>query len=578
MRRRSAIQEARTAKDDTGIVLTDIHNLEQARALLEKEVYLVHGEQATPATLVTVIMQAAAGMAKMPRSAINIMRAVAFILNSITNDSIIASITSVVASRLDDHFAQLKVIETNLLEQEDQLRAAATSATNTIEEFRADMDGITEQLEDASKAVNTVAETVQAGQSVMRASPPASYAAAVRAIVPIPLEHAASIIKGDIFDRQIIVAQDPSAQGDVLAMLTEKELVEKAKITLDLMGMAAADRPDDLAFVGARRTQAGSILYQLNSAEAAKYMRNADVMREFLNHFGVMSVMRARTFQVIVEYVLVTFAPTELFALGNVEEASSLPAGSILEARWLKPAHLRSEAQRYAFLIVGFGSREAANHAIEYGVFVEGKKCKTWKMLPEPQQCMKCQRFGHRAIDCKAIHDMCVRCGDMHRMADPQCKIDDRDNFKCSNCLESGHGAVDRRCKIFVEKLRQMKERVPETKYKLFPTNEPPMWMRADEENMGVGSFDNTWRSSGPLQQQQRGGGWQSQGRLAGGQRSGGTSRDGDVGRRMGGGQASRRENSGRGASCTGGGFGADSRQVTLEGMWGSQRSTSQNA
>jgi hypothetical protein len=122
-----------------------------------------------------------------------------------------------------------------------------------------------------------------------------------------------------------------------------------------------------------------------------------------------------------------------------------------------------------------------------------------------------------------------------------------------------------------------MKERVPETKYKLFPTNEPRTWMRADEENMGVGSFDNTWKNSGPSQQQQRGGGWQSQGRLAGGQHSGGTSRDGDVGRGMGGGQASRRENSGRGASHTGGGFGADSRQVTLEGMWGSQRSTSQN-
>jgi hypothetical protein len=342
MRMCAAIQEARTPKDDTGIVLTDIHNIEQARALLEKEVYLVHGEQATPATLVTVIMQAAAGMAKMPRSAINIMRAVAFILNSITNDSIIESITLVVASRLDDHFAQLKVIETNLLEQEDQLRAAATLATNTIEDFRADMDGIMERLEDASKAVNTAAETVQARQSATRASPPASYAVAVRAIVPIPPEHAASIVKGDVFDRQIIVARDPSAQGDVLAMLTEKELVEKAKITLDLMGMAAADRPDDLAFVGVRRTQAGSILYQLNSAEAAKYMRNADVMREFLNHFGAMSVMRARTFQVIVEYMPVTFALAELFALGNVEEASSLPAGSILEARWLKPAHLHS--------------------------------------------------------------------------------------------------------------------------------------------------------------------------------------------------------------------------------------------
>ena len=234
----------------------------------------MHGEQATPATMATVIMQAAAGTAKMPRNAVNIMRAVAFILNGITNDSVVESIALAVTGHLDDHLAQLKVIETNLLEQEDRLCTAATLATNTIKEFWVDVDRITEQLEAASKVVNTVAETVQAEQSATRAPPPASYAGAVREIVPIPLEHAASIVKGDIFDRQIIVAQDPDAQGDVLATLTEKELVEKAKITLDLMGIAAADRPDDLAFVGTRRTQTGSILYQLNSAGATKYMRN----------------------------------------------------------------------------------------------------------------------------------------------------------------------------------------------------------------------------------------------------------------------------------------------------------------
>ncbi|KAF8800488.1 hypothetical protein BYT27DRAFT_7057547, partial [Phlegmacium glaucopus] len=134
-----------------------------------------------------------------------------------------------------------------------------------------------------------------------------------------------------------------------------------------------------------------------------------------------------------------------------------------------------------ALAIFGFSTREGANQAIGQGLFVEGKKVWARKQLQEPSRCLKCQCFGeHRAAKCASIHEVCGRCGKQHRTSD--CQEVDQTVFECSNCKTAnngkhgGHGAVDRRCPVFLERVERVNRLCRENKYRFFCTADPKTW------------------------------------------------------------------------------------------------------
>ena len=269
--------------------------------------------------------------------------------------------------------------------------------------------------------------------------------------------------------------------------------MEKASLALDLMGIQAGDRPRDTKFLGARRAQSGAVIYTLDSPASANYLRKADVMKSFTEHFGGTAEMRARAHQVVVEHVPVSFDPTTQEALKRAEGASGLPLASIYEARWIKPTHLRSQGQKVAFLIMGFANREAANRALDFGVVIEGKHCRTRKLLPEPKRCAKCQAYGHFARECKSPGDVCARCAGDHRTADTACKAGGEQPLRCANCKKEGHGAADRECEVYQARLKASRARDTDSRYRLFPTDDPKTWGRVGEQ-APMDQFDEAWR------------------------------------------------------------------------------------
>ena len=70
-------------------------------------------------------------------------------------------------------------------------------------------------------------------------------------------------------DKQILIQKDKNATDNVLDSLSEKDLITKANTALNLMGMAGSDRPWHTAFIGAKKLCNGSVLYQMNTKEAA---------------------------------------------------------------------------------------------------------------------------------------------------------------------------------------------------------------------------------------------------------------------------------------------------------------------
>ncbi|KAF9456712.1 hypothetical protein BDZ94DRAFT_1177136, partial [Collybia nuda] len=203
-------------------------------------------------------------------------------------------------------------------------------------------------------------------------------------------------------------------------------------------------------------------------------------MKSFISFYGGTSQFRHQLLQCITEYVPTTFNPDVQSVIDRVEHNSGLLEGTLLHARFIKAAHKRKDGQQSAHAIFGFTNREAANHAMHHGTFVEGKHVLLCKLLPKPTRCMKCQKMadGHITAKCQHAHDVCAKCAGHHRTS--ACAVEDQDNFRCSNCTgtdSKGHGAGNRRCPHFLATLKKLHSRIPDTQYKYFPTaSEPWTW------------------------------------------------------------------------------------------------------
>lgn len=499
---------------------SEVFDAEDGQKLLENGSYLVRGTKLTTASLAMVLLQLSVAV-KLPRPVTEGMRAVAFLMEQLSRDQSVDDIASVVIEKLNKHMENLDNTEKVISEATGELKATAQSNTGVLEEFREECHGLTTQLTEAATGLAEQAtqsiekHTVQTAQAG-----PATYANVVQQ--QTTQRHAASIARGDLLSRQILIDKAPGVTTNGLADLTEKQLVEKATITLDLMGIEASDAPEEVKFVCAQILRGGAVLYQLSSPAAAEWLRKEDVMKAFLVKLGGTSIYKNRLMNTVVEYIPTSFDPTSLGALEALEESNGLLSGAIASARFIKPPHLRSAGQRTAHLIMGFQSRESANEAIQNGIFIEGKKVYARKLLQEPKRCLKCQTMdtNHIAAECKSTHDICARCGDQHKTA--VCEVRDQAAFRCSNCKGEGHGAADRRCPYFIDKLARIQKSNPEHKYRFFPTSDPKSWEMKDSMEMYTNEQDATWGDQGQMR-----GGWtdvrrgregRGSGRLAGGQ------------------------------------------------------------
>ncbi|KAJ3743860.1 hypothetical protein EV360DRAFT_15300, partial [Lentinula raphanica] len=176
-------------------------------------------------------------------------------------------------------------------------------------------------------------------------------------------------------------------------------------------------------------------------------------------------------YETVVEFVPISQDLGDDASLREVERVSSLKEGSIKRARWIKPVERRSSRQRVAHAIFSFDSPESANQAISNGIIVQGKSLEARRSLPEPQRCLKCQKMGHFARECKRDEDVCGRCAKRHSTNSCSSK-----ELFCANCNAPGHGAADRSCPSFTSRTRALYERRSDIQYRFFVTDIPETW------------------------------------------------------------------------------------------------------
>ncbi|KAF8208956.1 hypothetical protein K438DRAFT_1573307 [Mycena galopus ATCC 62051] len=136
-------------------------------------------------------------------------------------------------------------------------------------------------------------------------------------------------------------------------------------------------------FAGAKRLANGGVVFDCKDEDMAGWLKGREVMSQFLGKLGATCVYRPRRTELIAEMLPVEAKIEEQGMWRVVERDSGLTQGAIVSARWVKAPGRRAQGQRVAHVKVEFGDAESANHAIDNGLYFQGKHIRVWKSEEE---------------------------------------------------------------------------------------------------------------------------------------------------------------------------------------------------
>ncbi|QRV96883.1 hypothetical protein RhiJN_24901 [Ceratobasidium sp. AG-Ba] len=377
-----------------------------------------------------------------------------------------------------------------------RIEESVLKITNELEGFRAEYSKSSSELVEkvaetrvltlAAPSVETPAAVGDgnAGESPSGNDGRRSYAAAVSSALSRQMERLASVVTTRIEkqDRQILLDSDATG-GETLRLLPESALVMKAQLALDQLSQSMkASMPEGTRFRSANVLQNGGIVYEMNSKEAADWVKRPDICAAFADQFGSPVRYRERSFPVVAECVPVSFDTASKHAVSKLEHDNNLPANSIASCRYIVPPAKRRENQRHAFVILQFRNKEAANACIKSPIVVEGKQCDACKLAKKPVRCTKCQKFGHPTKQCKSPEFVCGTCPGHHDTKD--CR--DRSNVYCRTCGVEGHPTWDTKCPGYYAECASFATRVPDNLYKYFITSEEWTWEKVTDAKQSI--------------------------------------------------------------------------------------------
>jgi hypothetical protein len=273
--RATAALTLKTRDEITKMSGMEVKDAESARAYLMHGAYVVEGAETSMDMLSTVALQLSQ-MQKLLKPAMEAFRALAFLIDDAHQKQFGGMMTDLVEKSLDTMLGRAK---STMEEASDNL----LSATNTMDEFREECQRLTADLKEATEeAVEMIGDVPGRRAEERREKSPApmgegTYADRVRRnTAPPPPMHAVVIARGEMQKRRVRLVKAAGLEGDGMAELTEKQLVEKANVALDLMGLQAEDRLEGTRFVGVSKLNgAGGVMYEMDSEEAAEWLKVA---------------------------------------------------------------------------------------------------------------------------------------------------------------------------------------------------------------------------------------------------------------------------------------------------------------
>ncbi|KAG2139672.1 hypothetical protein DEU56DRAFT_735500, partial [Suillus clintonianus] len=155
------------------------------------------------------------------------------------------------------------------------------------------------------------------------------------------------------------------------------------------------------------RLRNGGLIIELTSTDAANWIRLPENRLKIIEVLGIPASIKERRFSIIVPFMQTSSEIENTDWLRLVEEENDLNKGAIKSAQWIKPRLRRAPNQRVAHAILHFTDSNAANIALQDGLYINKEKLHPRKDKKEPVRCVKCQLWGHIARDCHAPRDTC---------------------------------------------------------------------------------------------------------------------------------------------------------------------------
>ena len=275
--------------------------------------------------------------------------------------------------------------------------------------------------------------------------------------------------------RQLLIDLDNAADPTALAGKSISDIRDQANKALLL-----SHGTPTLKVRAVTKLRNRGVLLEFNSDEAVEWLQDAERWRAFLVQLHKLAIIKPRMYNIVVQFVPLSFRPKKDTELHEVEESNGLDDGDIVRARWIKPIMRRSPSQVCGHMILSFLSPQPANEVLAGGLFIRQKKVYAEKCKREPLRCLKCQGWNHMASSCPQLRDTCGTCAQHHRMA----ACTGPNKYRCVLCGSDDHASWDRSCPTFLHKCAELNNRMEENRMPYFPTLET--WTQAREPEKPV--------------------------------------------------------------------------------------------
>jgi hypothetical protein len=129
--------------------------------------------------------------------------------------------------------------------------------------------------------------------------------------------------------RRVVLQKSTPDGADPFDGLSEKEVLAKAQLAIELMTAEGEIEAQGIEFLHARRTSNGGAIVVTKTIKGAEWLRGDEVMATFAAKMGGAVIARPDACTVIAEYIPTSFTPGTRAALGQVEQDSGLQKGAI---------------------------------------------------------------------------------------------------------------------------------------------------------------------------------------------------------------------------------------------------------
>ena len=269
---------------------TDVRSKEQAINFLQNKEFLAPGTQTDLVTLAHILFQLSVPTARTPKPVTDGVRAVAFLVADAAAQQMANEIVLMVKTQLQDHLGDFNNSVETMRDAVEHVSGATTELTDKIDEFNNNFHDVADQLtettlelsqsvQDLAKKPQTHTKEAQKHNDYSTPTVPTTYASVTRA--SISPEHVDVVARSNIADKQLLVLADKNSPSSPPSDLTEKDLVTKANLALELMDDLPNNKPNTVTFITTKKLRNDNVLFQLNSAQATAWLRHPETQKAF---------------------------------------------------------------------------------------------------------------------------------------------------------------------------------------------------------------------------------------------------------------------------------------------------------